>query len=121
MWRTGRGGFASDARSGLVDGGAFHWSAGGDASASIFDFGGRRAGVAVTEAQRDAALSSFEGAIQYAFREVADALAVQGPIAERVRAAAAHSEIGRASCRERVWKYVEISVVACPLQKKKPI
>src|SRR3546814_1630052 len=95
--RTGRIGCAGCALSGLFDGGSFHWSAGGDASASIFDFGGRRAGVAVTEAQRDAALSSYEGAIQTAFREVADALAVQGTIAERVRAAAANSEeIGRA-------------------------
>ncbi len=89
--RTGLLGFASDALSGLFDGGAFAWSAGGEASASIFDFGGRRAGVAVTEAQRDAALASYEGAIQTAFREVADALAVQGTIAERVRAAAASS------------------------------
>ena len=88
---TGLLGFASDALSGLFDGGAFTWSAGGDASASIFDFGGRRAGVAVSEAQRDAALASYEGAIQTAFREVADALAVQGTIAERVRAAAANS------------------------------
>lgn len=89
---TGLLGFASDALSGLFDGGAFAWSAGGDASASIFDFGGRRAGVAVSEAQRDAALASYEGAIQTAFREVADALAVQGTIAERLRAAAANSE-----------------------------
>src|SRR3546814_16374178 len=28
------------------------------------------------------------------------------------------SEIGRASCRERVWPYVYISVVAVPLKKK---
>jgi len=89
---TGLVGFASDALSGLFNGGAFNWSAGADASASIFDFGGRRAGVAVSEAQRDAALSSYEGAIQTAFRDVADALAVQGTIAERVRAAAANSE-----------------------------
>ena len=89
---TGLLGFASDALSSLFDGGAFTWSAGGDASASIFDFGGRRAGVAVTEAQRDAALASYEGAIQTAFREVADALAVQGTIAERVRAAEANRE-----------------------------
>src|SRR3546814_16904157 len=27
-------------------------------------------------------------------------------------------EIGRASCRERVWQYVEISVVAVALKKK---
>src|SRR3546814_14784144 len=37
--------------------------------------------------------------------------------------AAAHQqiidqEIGRESCRERVWQYVEISVVAVPLKKK---
>src|SRR3546814_12033411 len=29
-----------------------------------------------------------------------------------------HAEIGRASCRERVWQYVEISVVAVSLKKK---
>jgi multidrug efflux system outer membrane protein len=89
---TGLLGFASDALSGLFDGGAFSWSAGADASATIFDFGGRRAGVDVSKAQRDAALSRYEGAIQTAFREVADALAVQGTISERVRAAAANSE-----------------------------
>src|SRR3546814_17818748 len=30
------------------------------------------------------------------------------------------NEIGRASCRESVWQYVEISVVAVSLKKKKP-
>lgn len=89
---TGLLGFASDALGGLFDGGAFNWSAGGDATATIFDAGGRRAGVDVSKAQRDAALAGYEGAIQTAFREVADALAVQGTIAERVRAAAANSE-----------------------------
>lgn len=88
---TGLLGFASDALSSLFDGGAFAWSAGGDVNASIFDFGGRRAGVAASEAQRDAALARYEGTIQTAFREVADALAVQGTIAERVRAATANS------------------------------
>lgn len=89
---TGLLGFASDALSSLLDGGSFNWSAGGDATATLFDFGGRRAGVDVTKAQRDAALASYEGAIQTAFREVADALAVQGTISERVRAAAANTE-----------------------------
>ena len=88
---TGLLGFASNALGSLFDSGSFSWSAGGDASATIFDAGGRRAGVAVSEAQRDAALASYEGAIQTAFREVADALAVQGTISERVRAAAANS------------------------------
>lgn len=89
---TGLLGFASNALSGLFDSGSFSWSAGGDATATIFDAGGRRAGVAVSEAQRHAALAGYEGAIQTAFREVADALAVQGTIAERVRAAAANTE-----------------------------
>ncbi|WP_447765418.1 efflux transporter outer membrane subunit [Sphingopyxis panaciterrae] len=89
---TGLLGFASDALGGLFDNGAFNWSAGGDATATIFDAGGRRAGVDVTKAQRDAALAGYEGAIQTAFRETADALAVQGTITERVRAAAANTE-----------------------------
>lgn len=88
---TGLLGFASDALGSLFDGGAFNWSAGGDAAATIFDAGGRRAGVDVTKAQRDAALAGYEGAIQTAFRETADALAVQGTISERVRAAAANT------------------------------
>ena len=88
---TGLLGFASNALSSLFDSGSFSWSAGGDVTAPIFDAGGRRAGVAVSEAQRDAALAEYEGAIQTAFREVADALAVQGTIAERVRAAAANT------------------------------
>lgn len=89
---TGLLGFASNALGSLFDSGSFNWSAGGDATAPIFDAGGRRAGVAVSEAQRDAALAGYEGAIQTAFREVADALAVQGTISERVRAAAANTE-----------------------------
>ncbi len=96
---TGLLGFASDALSSLFDKGSFTSSAGGNASASIFDFGGRRAGVAVSEAKRDAALASYEGAIQTAFREVADALAVQGTIAERVRAAAANTEAAADTAR----------------------
>ena len=102
---TGLLGFASDALSSLFDKGSFAWSAGGDASASIFDFGGRRAGVAVSEAQRDAALASYEGAIQTAFREVADALAVQGTIAERVRAAAANTEAAADTARLSEARY----------------
>ena len=96
---TGLLGFASDALSSLFDKGSFTSSAGGNASASIFDFGGRRAGVAVSEAKRDAALASDEGAIRPAFREVADALAVQGTIAERVRAAAANTEAAADTAR----------------------
>src|SRR3546814_18941250 len=37
----------------------------------------------------------------------------------RARGSAVDREIGRASCRERVCQYVEVSVVAGPLQNKK--
>lgn len=88
---TGLLGLASNALSSLFTGGAFTATAGAGVSASIFDFGGRRANVRLTQAQRDAALSSYEGAIQTAFREVADALADQGTLGERLAAARRNS------------------------------
>lgn len=88
---TGLLGFASDALGTLFDDASFGASAGVDASYVIFG-GGRRAGVAVSEAERDAALAAYEKAIQQAFREVADALATQGTIADRLRAAQRNSE-----------------------------
>ena len=41
----------------------------------------------MSESQRDAALATYEKAIQTAFREVADALARQGPIGAELSAA----------------------------------
>lgn len=102
---TGLLGLASTALADLVTGGAFGFSAGADASATIFDAGGRRAGVAVSEAQRDAALASYERAIQVAFREVADALATEGTLAERARAARANAEAAATSARLTEARY----------------
>lgn len=79
-------GFASTALSGLFDGGNFNWSVSPQASYSIFQGGAAKANVRQTQAQRDAALAQYEGAIQAAFREVADALARRGTIDEQVRA-----------------------------------
>src|SRR3546814_12716941 len=42
-------------------------------------------------------------------------------LAHAVPAFAPGMKIGRASCRERVWKYVSISVVDVSLKKKKNI
>jgi multidrug efflux system outer membrane protein len=83
---TGLLGLASNALTGLFSGGAFNWSAGADASYPIFRAGAGRAGVRLSEAQRDAALAGYERSIQIAFREVADALARRGTIAEQLRA-----------------------------------
>ncbi len=83
---TGLAGLASNALGGLFTGGAFNYSAGADVSYSLFAGGAGRAGVAQTEAQRNAAVAGYERAIQSAFRDVADALARRGTITEQLRA-----------------------------------
>ena len=55
-------------------------SGGADAAYTIFNAGAGRANVRLTEAQRAAAVATYQRAIQTAFREVADALARQGTI-----------------------------------------
>ncbi|HET6536597.1 MAG TPA: efflux transporter outer membrane subunit [Sphingopyxis sp.] len=102
---TGLIGFASDALSSLFAGGAWNWSAGSAVTAPIFNFGGRQAQVAVTEARRDAALARYEGSIQTAFREVADALAVQATIAERVDAASRNTQAAADTARLSEARY----------------
>lgn len=89
---TGLLGFASNALTGLFSGGGFAWSAGASADYPIFNAGAGRAGVRLTEAQRDAAVATYERTIQTAFREVADALARRGTIAEQLRATRAQTE-----------------------------
>ncbi|GAA4038185.1 TolC family protein [Sphingomonas rosea] len=83
---TGLLGLASSTLTGLFSGGAFTFSAAADARQSIFSGGIRRATVRLREAQRDAAVASYEQSIQTAFREVADALADKGTVGERVAA-----------------------------------
>ncbi|MFS2111526.1 efflux transporter outer membrane subunit [Sphingomonas sp. Sphisp140] len=83
---TGLLGFASDALTGLFSGNGFHWSGGASGSYPIFNAGAGRAGVQASEAQRDAALATYEKSIQTAFREVADALARRGTIDDQLKA-----------------------------------
>ncbi len=52
----------------------------------LFDAGARRAQVELSEASRREALARYEAALQSAFREVADALAVRDSLAERLAA-----------------------------------
>jgi multidrug efflux system outer membrane protein len=89
---TGLLGLASSALSSLFTGGAFTATAGANASYAIFDAGGRRANVVVSEAQRDVALATYEKSIQTAFREVSDVLAVRGTIGDQLRAAHANTQ-----------------------------
>jgi multidrug efflux system outer membrane protein len=83
---TGLVGLASNALGSLFSGDAFTWSAGADVGYPIFRAGAGRAGVQLSQAQRDAALAAYERAIQTAFREVSDALARRGTIGEQLRA-----------------------------------
>ncbi|WP_395332747.1 efflux transporter outer membrane subunit [Novosphingobium sp. BL-8H] len=92
-------GFASGSLSSLFDKGAFSASAGGDASWSIFNAGGKAANVDVSKAKRDAALATYEKSIQTAFSEVADALADQGTLDERLRAASAYTNAAADTAR----------------------
>ncbi len=92
-------GLASPALNGLFHDGSFSYSAGGTASYSIFNAGAGRANVRLSEAQRDAALATYEKAIQTAFREVSDALARRGTITEQTRASAALADAAADSYR----------------------
>ena len=79
-------GFASTALRTLFTGGAFNYSVAPNVSYPIFRAGAGRAGVEYSQAQRDAALATYEGTIQTAFREVSDALARRGTITDQLAA-----------------------------------
>jgi multidrug efflux system outer membrane protein len=82
---TATAGTASSELSGLFGSGSGTWSFAPQAALPIFD---TRVWLAlkVTKVQREIALTQYEGAIQNAFREVADALAVYGTVDQQVAA-----------------------------------
>ena len=83
---TGLLGFASSALLKLFTGGAFGWSVGTNASYTIFQAGAGHANLRLTEAQERAALATYQGTIQTAFRDVSDALARRGTINDEIAA-----------------------------------
>jgi multidrug efflux system outer membrane protein len=83
---TGLLGLASSALGSLFSGGALGWSVGGNAAYTIFQSGAGHANVRLSEAQRNAAVANYQGTIQTAFREVADALARRGTINDEIAA-----------------------------------
>ena len=89
---TGLLGLASTSLGGLFSGGAFQWSPGSDITYTIFQGGAGRANVRLTEAQKTAAVATYQQTIQRAFREVSDALARRGTIGEQLRARKAQRE-----------------------------
>ncbi|WP_233867626.1 efflux transporter outer membrane subunit [Paraburkholderia adhaesiva] len=81
---TGSAGTASTQLGNLFTGPSLAWSFGPSVSLPIFDMGRREANLDVVKSQRDQAVTSYERAIQQAFREVADALAAREWLAEQV-------------------------------------
>lgn len=85
---TASGGRASSSLSNLFSGPTV-WSVAPSLSVPIFSGGANAANLAYSKAQRDAYLSAYELAVQTAFKEVADSLAVRGAIQEQLDAQSA--------------------------------
>jgi multidrug efflux system outer membrane protein len=83
---TGSGGSESASIGSLFAGGSGVWSFAPTITLPIFDGGANRGNLDYAKAQDRIDVANYEKAIQTAFREVADALAQRGTIAERLRA-----------------------------------
>lgn len=98
-------GFAAPGLGSLFDGGNFSYQAGADATYSIFRAGAGKANVALSEAQRDAALAAYRKAIQSAFADVADTLARRGTIDRQLSASSAGREAAADNARLAELRY----------------
>ncbi len=79
-------GLSSDDLAGLFKPGSFAWKFAPQISVPIFNAGSNRANLQVSMVDKDIAVATYEKAIQTAFREVADALAVRGTIENQLAA-----------------------------------
>ena len=98
-------GQASTSLGGLFSGGSTTWSFLPQISLPIFDAGRNRANLHLTEAERDAAVAQYEGAIQTAFREVADALADRAGTERQLDAQKALADAASAALRLATARY----------------
>lgn len=83
---TGAFGSGSAQLSGLFKAGSGTWSFIPQITVPIFDGGSNRAGLKAAKVEQQIAVAEYEGAIQNAFREVADALAVRDTITAQLTA-----------------------------------
>ncbi|WP_295855075.1 efflux transporter outer membrane subunit [uncultured Xylophilus sp.] len=90
---TAQAGRASTELSGLFgDGGRWGFTIAPQLLLPIFDAGRNRAGLALSNVNRDIAVAQYERTIQTAFREVSDALAGQATLGEQLRAQQAQAQ-----------------------------
>ncbi|KZE15868.1 efflux transporter outer membrane subunit [Sphingomonas hankookensis] len=85
-------GTISTALGGLFGAGTQQFSVSPGVALPLFDGGQRRGNVEVARAQQLAAVATYEGTLQTAFREVADALATRGTIGEQLSAQTAKAQ-----------------------------
>jgi multidrug efflux system outer membrane protein len=97
---TGSAGTASPELSGLFKSGSGTWNFGPSISVPLLNRGALQAGVDSAKVGREIALANYDKAVQVAFREVADALAVRGTLAERLSAQHAQTRASEAALRD---------------------
>jgi len=83
---TAFAGTASADLSGLFEGGSEQWSFAPTITIPIFAAGRNKANLEVAELQKEIEIANYEKAIQTAFREVSDALAVRSSVDQRIDA-----------------------------------
>jgi outer membrane protein, multidrug efflux system len=110
-------GFGSRELSDLFRSEAKAWNLGSSLTMPIFDAGANRANLKVAKADRDIAIARYEKSIQTAFREVADALAQHGTVAEQLaaqialeEATAAGLSLSRARFEKGIDSYLSVLV-----------
>ena len=102
---TANAGTASSQLSGLFDGGSGTWLFQPQINLPIFNAGKLRASLDYAELQKDIQVASYEKAIQTAFQEVADALAVRRTLGERLAAQQAEVDAYATSLRLSTERY----------------
>ena len=96
---TGVLGTISPSLSGLFGGGSFTYSAGPGIALPLFDGGRNKGNLAYALASRQAAVATYQRAVQVAFREVADALVQRGTIDEQIAAQSARANAAQVAAR----------------------
>jgi len=98
-------GTGSDALSGLFGEGSLAWNFAPKVTLPIFNAGSNRANLDTAKVDRKLALARYDKAIQTAFREVADALAVRGTIDDQLAAQQSLTDTTAASYRLSTARY----------------
>ena len=102
---TGSAGTASASLGNLFDGGTKVWSFVPTLNLPIFNAGELSASLSVAETTRDIQVATYEKAVQTAFQEVADALAVRSTLNERLAAQEAEVDAYATSLRLSTERY----------------